>query len=193
MRTINHLGMLVLVFAASAVSFAQNQPVKPSEPQANELECTELLEKANNSFWMRTRGTETQFKAERELKVVVQRCAELPGRYQAEAQLKVVREELAEHNMAIALFYLERYRATGRTFGAVSRLRGILERYPEYSKLDQVLSLLGQLNLTEDKLEEAAACYERILKDFPASQYVGEALIQLRTIDDMRTHGQPER
>jgi outer membrane protein assembly factor BamD (BamD/ComL family) len=189
MITRNQLGILLLVIATPVASHAQ---AKAANPPADVSDCSQLFEKAEASFRVKIGRGEERFRAERDLSAVVQLCKYTPFASQAEEQLKVVREELAGRDLAIALFYIERYRSTGRTRGALSRLRSIVERYPKYSKLDQVLSLRGQLSLVEEELEEAAACYERILKDFPASQYIGEALIQLRAIENMRTAGQLE-
>lgn len=193
MRTVKQLCLLLLMIAAPVASYAQEQAPNPPVPESSVSDCTQLFEKAEASFRMKLGRGEERFGAERDLRAVLQLCKDTPFASQAEEQLKVVREELAEHNLAIALFYMNRYRTNGSgRLGARSRLLKIIEQYPEYSKLDQVLSLLGQLNLAEHELQEAAACYERILKDFPASRYVGEALIQLRTIDGLRTGGQLE-
>jgi outer membrane protein assembly factor BamD (BamD/ComL family) len=67
-----------------------------------------MFDNAESSFRLRWRSSQILFRAERELREVIRRCATMPGRYQAEEHLKVVREELAESNLRIALFYLKK-------------------------------------------------------------------------------------
>ena len=109
--------------------------------------CTqESVDQAETAYQLRWRGSEMKFRAERELKKLVQSCAGMPERYQAEEQLRVVQEELAESNFQIAKFYLEKFRlGKGGTAGPRARLELIVERYPNYTKLYEVLFLLGQL------------------------------------------------
>jgi outer membrane protein assembly factor BamD (BamD/ComL family) len=181
--------LLLTVVAAPAVLYAQEQSAKPRAAQSGVSACTpELFEKAERSFESRLRDSNLRVRAERDLKEVVELCADTPGHYLAEEHLRIVQEELAESNLNIALFYLKKFHdGNGRKQGALSRLRSIVERYPNYSKLDQVLSLLGQINLADNNLDAAAAYYQRIVKDFPASQYAGEASLQLSVIDAMRS------
>ena len=95
--------------------------------------CTqESLDQAETAYQMRWRGSEMKLRAERELKKLVESCAGMPERYQAEEQLRVVQEELAETNFTIAKFYLEKSRSgKGGTAGARGRLKLIVERYPK--------------------------------------------------------------
>ena len=185
------LALLLLVIAAPVDNFAQDQSAISRLAQSNIYECNkELLERAERAFEIRLRGSELRARAERDLRELLRFCGDTPIRYQVEDQLKLVQEELAESNLNIALFYLKRFDSgKGGKQGASGRLKKILERYPRYSKLDQVLMLLGGLNVADNKLDEAAAYYQKIIKDFPASQYVGEASLQLCVIDVMRSDG----
>jgi outer membrane protein assembly factor BamD (BamD/ComL family) len=117
--------------------------------QGQDQTCTQKsLDQAEIAYHMRWRGSEMKFKAERELKKLVQSCAGMPERYQAEEQLRAVQEELAESNFEIAKFYLNKFRlGKGRPAGAQARLELIVERYPNYTKLYEVLFLLGQLSM----------------------------------------------
>lgn len=191
---IRHLALLLLV-AAAAVVLAREQSAKPRLAQSHVSGCNqELFERAEGSFKIRWRGSELRGRAERELREVVQFCGDTPIRFQVEEQLRLVQEELAESNLNIALFYLKRYHESNTKrgkLGALSRLKNIVERYPEYSKLDQVLTLLGELNVADNNLDEAAAYYQKIIKDFSASQYLGEASLQLCVINAMRSGGMP--
>lgn len=110
----------------------------------------ELFEQAERSFDKRKFGSENLFMAERQLSKVVSLCGVYPGSFRAKIRLGVVHEELADHNLRIALFYLGKSSdGKGGKAGAVSRLKNIIERYPEFTKLDQVFFLLGELNVTD--------------------------------------------
>ena len=181
--------LLLVVVVAPAELYAQEQSAKPRSAPSGVSECTqELFERAERSFESRLRDSNLRVPAERDLKEAVELCADTPGFYLAEEHLKIVQEELAESNLNIALFYLKKFHDGKRgKQGALSRLKSIVERYPNYSKLDQVLSLLAQINLADNNLDAAAAYYQRIVKDFPVSQYAGEAWLQLSVIDAMRS------
>jgi outer membrane protein assembly factor BamD (BamD/ComL family) len=155
--------------------------------------CTqELFDRAETSYRIRWRDSEILVRAERELKEVIRNCSARPEGYQAEEHLQIVQEELAETNYLIAKFYLSRfYDGRGGGAGARARLNVILERYPKYTKLDEVLSLLGQVNIRQDYLDDAASNYQRLVKDYPYSQYAGEAFIQLSVINVMKLNQRP--
>jgi TolA-binding protein len=61
----------------------------------------------------------------------------------------------------------------------------------KYTKFDEVLSLLGQVNIRQGYLEDAASNYQRLIKDYPNSQYTGEAFVQLSVINAMRLNQKP--
>ena len=190
---LRRLTLILLVVAAPVALFAQEQSAKPRLAQSNVSGCNEeLFERAERSFEIRWGGSELRARAERELSEVLRCCDDAPIRYQVEEQLKLVHEELGDSNLNIALFYLKRFHdGKGGKLGAFWRLKKILERYPTYSRLDHVLTLLGELNVADNNLDEAAAYYQRIIKDFPASRYLGEASLHLCEIDAMRSGGMP--
>jgi hypothetical protein len=181
--------ILLFLIAAPLTIKAQDRSPSSAKPESVTALCNEeLFENADASFRMRN-WRKTWFKAEQELKEVVRLCADTAGGYQAEEHLKIVQEELAERDRRIAVFYLDKFSdGKGGKQGALGRLKNIVERYPNYSKLDQVLFLLGQ-NVSADSLDEAARYYQRLMKDFPGSQYVAGASLALSAIDVMRIKG----
>jgi TolA-binding protein len=68
----------------------------------------------------------------------------------------------------------------------------IVERYPQYSQTDKVLLLLGGVNVSEGNPDEAARYYQRIINEFPASQYVGEAYHRLAAIEGVNYRVSPK-
>jgi outer membrane protein assembly factor BamD (BamD/ComL family) len=187
MRLSFQAGLLLLALATASV--AQNNRATLTPSQTTISECTEqLFEKAEQSFRRRVfGGSEMLAIAERQLSEVVRLCNETPGVLQAEDHLRLVHEEMADHNLSIALFYLEKLNnGKGGKEGALSRLKTISERYPQYSRLDQVLFLLGKIKMNDGNLDEAASYYHRIIRAYPNSQYIGEASMQLSAIEVLK-------
>jgi len=177
--------MIAAAFSSNAQDRQAESPPPPTCPQ-------ESFDRAETSFLKRWRDTEILVKAERELKDVVRSCSATPEGYQADEHLQIVQEELAEMNLLIAKFYLSRfYEGRGGSAGARARLNDILERYTKYTKFDEVLSLLGQVNIRQGYLDDAASNYQRLIKDYPNSQYTGEAFVQLSVINAMRLNQKP--
>lgn len=88
-------------------------------------------------------------------------------------------EKKAEHNVEVAEYYLKRRKAYK---AAIDRLREIVEIYPEYTRFDKVLFLLAEAQVGYAKPDEAKENYERLLKDFPESEYVKQARKRLEKL-----------
>ena len=189
MRLAFQLALLLLMFAVPGAT----QDAVSQTGRTNASQCTEeLFQQAEQSFERRKLGSENLAQAEKQLSNLARFCKEQPAGFHAEDQLRVVREELANHNLSIALFYLSKfYHGRGGQAGAVSRLKHIIERYPEYSKLDQALFLLGEINMKARNFDEAASYYRQLIRAYPASQYTGEASLQLNAIGILKSETTP--
>ena len=64
-----------------------------------------------------------------------------------------------------------------------SRLLEILDLNPNFGKVDEVYFMLGEVYLRGSNLDEAAKNYDRVIKDFPDSQFVGDAKKKLNQIE----------
>jgi len=98
----------------------------------------------------------------------------------ARGRVEEVRDEAleirAKHNLDVARWYLTRRKAYE---GAKDRLLEIIEIHPDFSKMDEVLFLLGEAYVKLDKLEEAVEYYDKMLKEYPGSQFAKKAREQL--------------
>jgi outer membrane protein assembly factor BamD len=123
-------------------------------------------------------------KAEQRLKALIQRYPQSDLRQQAELRLRQVQDNLAMHNLHVARFYYDsRYSHTGRGLkGAQDRLKEILEKYPHFCLMDEVLFRYATTFLEEEEPDEAAKLYQQIVRDFPNSEYVEKAKEQLNII-----------
>ncbi|MBL8149563.1 MAG: outer membrane protein assembly factor BamD [Blastocatellia bacterium] len=84
----------------------------------------------------------------------------------------------AKHNLDVAKFYFKRKAYKG----VADRLNEILYVYPEFSKADEVLSLLAEAYLKLDNKNDAAKTFKRIVDEYPDSLFVEEARKKLSTL-----------
>ena len=102
-------------------------------------------------------------------------------------------ELTAKHNLGVARYYLEKRKAYA---GALDRLQEIRDTYASFSRMDEVLFLMGEANYKLNKPEKAGEFYNQMLKDFPASEFVKRArerLAELKipeTTDDKKPAGE---
>lgn len=100
---------------------------------------------------------------------------------EAEEKLEVVRENLAAHELIVG-----RFNYKFRNYqGAVIRLENLVESYPDFSRLDQALYLLGMSYQQSNSPElwlKAVNVFERLNEEFPDSPYAKDApsLAELR-------------
>jgi outer membrane protein assembly factor BamD len=123
-------------------------------------------------------------KAEQRLKVMLQQCPKTSLRPDAELRLREVQDNEAMHNLQIARFYYDaRYKGKkGGLKGAQDRLKEIVEKYPNFCLMDEVLFRYATTYQEEEEPDEAAKLYQQIVRDYPNSQYVDKAKEQLNVI-----------
>ena len=88
------------------------------------------------------------------------------------------------HNFGVAKFYYDaRYEHQhGGLKGAQSRLKEIETKYPNFSYMDEVLFRLANTYQQEEEPDEAAKYYQRVVRDYPNSEFVEKATEQLAII-----------
>jgi outer membrane protein assembly factor BamD len=123
-------------------------------------------------------------KAEQRLKALLQQFPNTNLRTDVEVRIREVQDNLAMHNLQIARFYLDaRYKGgKGGLKGAQSRLRENVEKYPNFTWMAENLFRLGYTYQQEEETDEAAKYYQRIVRDFPNSEYAEKAKEQLEII-----------
>ena len=98
--------------------------------------------------------------------------AQGPARGPVEPARDEQMEITAKHNLTVARYYLEKRKAYS---GALDRLQEIRDSYAEFSRMDEVLFLMGEANYKLNKPEKAGEFYNKVLKDFPTSELVRRA------------------
>ncbi|HEU4832799.1 MAG TPA: outer membrane protein assembly factor BamD, partial [Pyrinomonadaceae bacterium] len=122
--------------------------------------------------------------AEQRLKVLLQQYPKSPLRATVEARLREVQENLAMHNLLIARFYYDVKYSTGKggLKGSQSRLKEIVDKYPCFSYNDEVFFRLASTFQAEEEPDEAARYYQKLVTEFPESEYNEKAKEQLKII-----------
>jgi outer membrane protein assembly factor BamD len=122
-------------------------------------------------------------KAEQRLKALLQQYPQTSLRPQAEERLREVQDNLGMHSLQVAVFYWQRaYTGKGGLKGAQSRLKEIVDKYPNFSYMDEVLFRLATTYQHEEEPDEAAKFYQRLLKEYPTSEFAEKARDQLNII-----------
>lgn len=83
-----------------------------------------------------------------------------------------VMEIEAKHSLDVARWYLTKRKAYE---GARDRLQEILDTYPEFSRIDEVLFLLGEAHLKLGKTEQASEFYNKLVDKYPGSSHAKKA------------------
>ena len=130
------------------------------------------LDQVDTRFKKRKASNEALRDAEQALGTLLRSCPGIPRRDELQAQLKLVQEESALLHFQIAQYYLSGL-ADGKGFkqGALSRLKRIYDGYPNFSRRDEALYMLGHLNAQLGDDEEAAKVFRSLIAEFPESKY----------------------
>jgi outer membrane protein assembly factor BamD len=154
----------------------------PTHPLADDV-MLKIAESDMRQMGLPDRQTTNARKAEVRLKILLQQFPDTPLRSAVELRLKEVQENLAMHNLQVARFYIARMEhGNGGLKGGQSRLREIMEKYPNFSYMDEVLMRLGDLYVQEEEPDEAAKFYQQVVRDWPNSEYAEKAKDQLTKI-----------
>lgn len=85
-------------------------------------------------------------------------------------------EIAAKHNLEVARWYVVKRKAYE---GARDRLQEIIDTYPDFSRMDEVVFLMGELHLKLGKNDKAVDYYSKLLKSYPESEFAKKAQTRL--------------
>ena len=155
----------------------------PTDPLADDASL-KVAEAEMRQMGLSDRDISHARKAEQRLKVLLQQYPQSPLRPTVEDRLREVQENLAMHNLQIARFYYDVKFSTGKggLKGAQSRLKEIVDKYPCFSYNDEVFYRLASTYQAEEEPDEAAKYYQKLVQDFPDSEYIDKAREQLNII-----------
>ena len=155
----------------------------PTDPLADDASL-KVAEAEMRQMGLPDREISHARKAEQRLKVLLQQYPQSPLRPTVEARLAEVQENLAMHNLQIARFYYDVKYNTGKggLKGSQSRLKEIVDKYPCFSYNDEVFYRLGTTYQQEEEPDEAARYYQKLVQEYPESEYLDKAKEQLNII-----------
>lgn len=123
-------------------------------------------------------------KAEQRLRALLQQYPNTTLRDEVETRLKETQDNLGLHNLYVANYYYDlavKQKKSGLK-GAQSRYLENLDKYPDFTYNDENLYKLGVTYQIEEETDQAAKYYQRLVRDYPNSDYVDKAKEQLKLI-----------
>lgn len=134
-------------------------------------------------------------RAEVRLKALLQQYPNTILKKDVEERLQQVQNNLGLHNLYIANYYYTQSVGQGKSGlkGAQSRYLEILEKYPNFGYMDEALYKLAVTYMTEEETDQAARYFQRIIRDYPNSEFVAKSKEQLELIGASIPEPDPER
>jgi outer membrane protein assembly factor BamD len=166
----------------------------PTHPLADRV-LLKIAEAQMRQIGLPDRDSSRAKVAEQRLKALLQQYPNTILKKDTEERLKQVQDNLGLHNLYIANYYykLSIDQKKGGLKGAQSRYREILDKYPNFGFLDEALFKLAITYLEEEETDEAARYFQRIVRDYPNSDYVEKSKEQLQLLGASVPEPNPER
>lgn len=118
--------------------------------------------------------------AERQLMKLVQEYPETELKDRAANQLWEVREILGMHELKVARFYFTHRQAYK---ASAERTKGIIEKYPGFSRTDEALYILGVSMYEQEDADSAIDYFSRLARYYPQSEYYEDTVAFLKRLD----------
>jgi len=155
----------------------------PTHPLADRV-VLKIAEAEMRQIGLPDRDATRAKRAETRLKALLQTYPNTILKDLAKQKLNEVQNNLGTHNMLIANYYYTQSVSYGKSGlkGAQSRYREILDKYPHFGNMDEVLFKLANTYMVEEETDQAIRYFQRIVRDYPNSEYVSESKKQLELI-----------
>ena len=166
----------------------------PTHPLADRV-VLKIAESEMRQIGLPDRDATRARRAETRLKALIQNYPNTILRKDADQRLREVQDNLALHNLYIANQYYTQSveQKKGGLKGAQSRYREILDKYPNFTFMDEALYKLAVTYLIEEETDQAARYFQKIVADYPNSEYVAKSKEQLELIGANVPAPNPER
>lgn len=166
----------------------------PTHPLADRV-VLKIAESEMRQIGLPDRDATRAKRAEVRLKALLQQYPNSFLKPEAEQRLRQVQDNLGLHNLLIANYYygLSVDQKKGGLKGAQSRYREIIDKYPNFCFLDEALFKLAVTYQIEEETDQAAKYFQRIVSDYPNSEYLEKAKEQLQLIGATTPEPNPDR
>ena len=166
----------------------------PTHPLADRV-VLKISESEMRQIGLPDRDATHAKRAETRLKALMQQYPQSILLLDARKRLDQVQDNLGLHGLYIANYYynLSIDQKKSGLKGAQSRYREVIEKYPNFSFADEALYKLAVTYLAEEETDQAARYFQKIVSDFPNSEYVAKAREQLGLIGAAIPEPNPDR
>ena len=167
----------------ASVSYQDWLTFFPTHPLADRV-LLKIAESEMRQIGLPDRDITRAKKAEQRLRALLQKYPESALRSHVQERLDQVQNHLGLHNLHVGNFYYKqsvKYKKRGLK-GAQSRYLEILEKYAKFSFMAETLYKLAVTYQIEEETDQAAKYFQRIVRDYPNSNFVEKAKEQLNLI-----------
>ncbi len=166
----------------------------PTHPLADRV-VLKIAESEMRQIGLPDRDSTRARRAEQRLRALLQQYPNTILLKDAQDRLVQVQDNLGLHNLYIANYYYKQSVAQekGGLKGAQSRYREILDKYPNFSFMDEALFKLAVTYQVEEETDQAARYFQQLVRDFPNSDYVAKSKEQLELIGATVPAANPKR
>lgn len=166
----------------------------PTHPLADRV-VLKIAESEMRQIGLPDRDATRAKRAEIRLRSLLQQYPDTILKPDALKRLSEVQDNLGLHNLYIANYYYTQsveFKKSGLK-GAQSRYREIMDKYPNFKFMDEVLYKTAVTYQLEEETDQAAKYYAKIVSDYPNSEYVPKAKEQLELMGAAIPEVNPER
>lgn len=166
----------------------------PTHPLADRV-VLKIAESEMRQIGLPDRDATRAKRAETRLKALMQQYPNSILRPAAELRLNEVQDNLGLHNLLIANYYytLSVDQKKGGLKGSQSRYREIVDKYPNFKFMDEVLFKMAVTYQIEEETDQAARYFQQLVRDYPNSNYVAKSKEQLELMGATVPAANPER
>ncbi len=166
----------------------------PTHPLADRV-LLKIAESEMRQIGLPDRDITRAKKAEQRLRALLQQYPNSILKKDAEMRLEEVQDNLGLHDLIVGNYYYKKSVKfeKGGLKGAQARFRDILDKYPNFSFMDEVLYKLAVTYQIEEETDQAAKYFQEIVRDYPNSEYVEKAKEQLNLMGAEIPEPNPDR
>lgn len=166
----------------------------PTHPLADRV-LLKIVESEMRQIGLPDRDVTRAKRAEQKLKAFFQQYGTSVLRPEADLRMKEVQDNIALHDLNAGNYYykLSVDQKKGGLKGAQSRFREIVEKYPNFTFMDEPLYKLAVTYQIEEETDQAAKYYQRLVREYPYSDYAERAKKQLELMGATIPEPDPSR
>lgn len=157
--------------------------------------CLKMGEVEMRRMGLANRDISPARKAEHRLKFCLQQFPKTSLRSEIELRLREVQENLGGHEKNVGDQYFNKFyqHRANNLKGAQSRYREVVEKYPDYSEMAEVLFRYATTYLEEEEPDEATKYLQKLVRRHPNSEYAEKAKEKLAAIGAQVPDPDPDR